>query len=217
MLWHVKLQCLFCTALPNPRAKLPSKQRMWHQKLYGKSVDVVITLQWLRVWIYHDADTAPRCLLFKYNCNLPRVRLITGDSCIVKNSQTARSYGDAPEIYQELKSSLNVCLFCSTWLSNKVYAVVLLYFICFMCSEKLLCSLAGKQQILLYHLSDGSRVNRLWLGWLLSFSVLWALCWHLHSLILTTHCSPPVLGHVHPMPVSQSGRFLLHKTWEFLS
>ena len=29
---------------------------------------------------------------------------------------------------------------------------------------KLLCSLVVRQQILLYMLSDGSRVNRLWLG-----------------------------------------------------
>ena len=33
---------------------------------------------------------------------------------------------------------------------------------------KLLCSLVVQQQVLLYLLADSSRVNRLWLGWVLS-------------------------------------------------
>ena len=32
-----------------------------------------------------------------------------------------------------------------------------------------------------YHLSDGSRVNRLWVGWVLAFSILWSLCRHLNT------------------------------------
>ena len=40
---------------------------------------------------------------------------------------------------------------------------------------KPLCSLVLDQWILLYILPDGSRVNRLWLGWVLSSGVLWAL------------------------------------------
>ena len=36
--------------------------------------------------------------------------------------------------------------------------------------KKLLCSLVVRQQILVYLLSDGSRVNTLWLG-VLSFSI----------------------------------------------
>ena len=43
---------------------------------------------------------------------------------------------------------------------------------------KLLHSLVVQQMILLYLLPDGSRVSRLWLGWLLSFSILWAPCRH---------------------------------------
>ena len=38
----------------------------------------------------------------------------------------------------------------------------------------LLCTLAVWQRILLYLLSDGSRVSRLWLRWILSFKVFWA-------------------------------------------
>ncbi len=42
--------------------------------------------------------------------------------------------------------------------------------------EKLLYNLGVQQQILLYLLPDGNRVNRLWLGWVLSFSILQTLC-----------------------------------------
>ena len=38
--------------------------------------------------------------------------------------------------------------------------------------KKLLFGLVVQQWIPLYLLTDGSRVNRLWLGWVLSFSVL---------------------------------------------
>ena len=41
--------------------------------------------------------------------------------------------------------------------------------------QKLLCTLNVRQWIL-YTLPDGSRVNRLWLGWVLSFSIWWAPC-----------------------------------------
>lgn len=41
---------------------------------------------------------------------------------------------------------------------------------------KLLCSRVIWQWILLYLSPDGSRVNILWLGWVLSVSILWALC-----------------------------------------
>ena len=46
---------------------------------------------------------------------------------------------------------------------------------------KLLCSLVV--QILLYLFPGGSRVNRLSLWWVLSFSILWALSRHLTSLV----------------------------------
>ncbi len=49
--------------------------------------------------------------------------------------------------------------------------------------KKLLCSLVAQQQILLYLLPDGRRVNKLWVGWILSFCILWALHRHLSSLI----------------------------------
>ena len=39
------------------------------------------------------------------------------------------------------------------------------------------------QWILLYLLSDGSRLNRLWLWWVLSCSIFWALCRHFTSLM----------------------------------
>lgn len=42
------------------------------------------------------------------------------------------------------------------------------------CGMKLLCSLEVRKWMLLYHLSDGSRVNRPRLGWVL------ALCRHLN-------------------------------------
>ena len=45
--------------------------------------------------------------------------------------------------------------------------------------KKLLCSLVAQRQILLYPLPDGSRVNRLWMGWVMTFCILWDLCRHL--------------------------------------
>lgn len=42
-------------------------------------------------------------------------------------------------------------------------------------SRGLLRSVAVQQRTLLYLLSEGSRVNRLWLGWVLSSSIL-GLC-----------------------------------------
>ncbi len=45
--------------------------------------------------------------------------------------------------------------------------------------KKLLWILVVCQQILLYLLPDGSRVNRLFLGWVLSFSILWVQRRHL--------------------------------------
>ena len=53
------------------------------------------------------------------------------------------------------------------------------HFSCTNTTLLLLCSLVLQQCIALYLLSDGSRVNRLWLGWVLSFSILWALCRHI--------------------------------------
>ncbi len=50
--------------------------------------------------------------------------------------------------------------------------------------KKLLCSLVVQQQILLYHLPDGSWVNRLLLRWVLSFSILWTLHRQLTSLLI---------------------------------
>ncbi len=41
--------------------------------------------------------------------------------------------------------------------------------------KKLIWSLVVRQRTLLYRLPDGSRVSRLWLRWVLSFSSLWAL------------------------------------------
>lgn len=49
--------------------------------------------------------------------------------------------------------------------------------------ELLPCRLVVWQQILLYHLSDSSRMNMLLLGWVLSFNILWGLCLHLTSMI----------------------------------
>ena len=49
--------------------------------------------------------------------------------------------------------------------------------------KKLLCSLEVWKRILLYLLSDGSSVNRLQLGRVLCFSILWALCRHPTSLV----------------------------------
>ena len=44
---------------------------------------------------------------------------------------------------------------------------------------RLLCSLVVQQWMPLYFLPDGSRVGRLWLGWVLYLSTVWALCRHL--------------------------------------
>ena len=45
----------------------------------------------------------------------------------------------------------------------------------------LLCNLVVQQLIRLYLWSDGTGVSRLRLGWVLSLSILWALCRHLNS------------------------------------
>ena len=45
----------------------------------------------------------------------------------------------------------------------------------------MLCSLVVQQLIVMYLLPAGSTVNRLWLGWVLSFSLLRALHSHLTS------------------------------------
>lgn len=54
--------------------------------------------------------------------------------------------------------------------------------------RKLLSSLVACQLILLYLLPDGSRVNRLWMGRVLSVNILQALPRHLTSLISLTLC-----------------------------
>lgn len=48
----------------------------------------------------------------------------------------------------------------------------------------MLHTLVVQQRILLYLLCDGSSVNRLWLGWVLSLSILWAL-WASHFTDIT--------------------------------
>ncbi len=55
--------------------------------------------------------------------------------------------------------------------------------------KKLLGRLLVQQQILLNHLPASSRVNRLLLGWVLSFNILWALCRHLTSAIVGVEVS----------------------------
>ncbi len=53
-------------------------------------------------------------------------------------------------------------------------------------TEERSCSGVWWQWIFLCRLPDGSRVNRLLLGWVLSFSIFWALCRHLTSLMSLT-------------------------------
>ncbi len=82
--------------------------------------------------------------------------------------------------------------------------------------KKVLCSLVVGQRILPFHLPEGSSVNRLLLGWVLSFHIPWTLCRNLTSpisLILSRWVplmfwvghhpqqSLPVLGHAHTMPI----------------
>ena len=48
--------------------------------------------------------------------------------------------------------------------------------------------MSNKSLLVLYLLSDGIRVNRQWIGWLLSYIILWALCRHLTSPIALMLC-----------------------------
>ncbi len=82
--------------------------------------------------------------------------------------------------------------------------------------KNLLWSLMVQRRILLKRLLDGSKVNRLLLGWVLSFNILQALHRHLTSpmslmlgrwvpmmlwaVLLTLLQSPPVLDRAHHMP-----------------
>lgn len=65
--------------------------------------------------------------------------------------------------------------FYNTGLYNVKLVVVPLRFTSLIAwGKKPLCSLAVQEWILLCLLPDGSRVNTLWLGWVLSFSVLYS-------------------------------------------
>lgn len=55
----------------------------------------------------------------------------------------------------------------------------------------------------LYHLPDSSRLNRLWVEWLMSFCILWAL--HRHSQQMITSEVSGVFSHPH-----------MHKSCQFL-
>ncbi len=60
--------------------------------------------------------------------------------------------------------------------------------------RKLLNSLVGRQQeIFLFLLPYGSSVSRLWLGWVMSFSIFWVLSTHLPSLMSLMLCRVPVM------------------------
>ncbi len=62
--------------------------------------------------------------------------------------------------------------------------------------KKLLCSLVVRQQILLYHLPDAAGWTGLFLGWVLSFSFLWALCRHLTSPLCDADSQEPETVHL---------------------
>ena len=82
--------------------------------------------------------------------------------------------------------------------------------------KKLLRSLVVRQQILLYLLPDGSRVNRLSLGWVLSFSILWALCRHLACRWCPVDGYQWCSGRFYPLAEETSLSWAVHEPCQFV-